>query len=286
MGEWLVPVSRTGGCGCAPGGVLTTLTAQISVCGPRTDVPAVLWLPPGPGIGHQIIRALGAALTGAVRPLLVEYPGHGAGAHPPRDREALVADLVLAAEAAGDPVLLGHSWGADLAVTVAARRPPPALVLISPPPTVTRAIGWTDGSSTVRQRVAGRTSHADWFRRYLLDYALPLGLANDRERARRLLADVPTFDLAWRMLRRTADPLPLPLRLRGLSIPTLVLYGRQDDLLDRADMAAMAELDRVTIVGVPGGHYPYLDSPVQTRAAVVDFVADVLASVHTDGAAS
>jgi pimeloyl-ACP methyl ester carboxylesterase len=88
------------------------------------------------------------------------------------------------------------------------------------------------------------------------------------------------------MLRRTADPLPLPLRLRGLSIPTLVLYGRQDDLLDPADMAAMAELDRVTIIGVPGGHYPYLDSPVQTSAAVVDFVADVLASVRTDGAAS
>jgi pimeloyl-ACP methyl ester carboxylesterase len=265
----------TESCRCAAGGASIRLTPDVSACGAATGGPAVLCLPPGPGFGHQIIRSLGAALAPGLRPLLVDYPGHGGAGASLAGRDGLVGLLAEAVAAAGDPVLLGHSWGADIALSVAARRPPAALILLSPPPTVQRPAGWTAGSGVLRKAVSPGAGPDGWFRRYLLDYALPLGLDGDQARAADLLAGVPTYDRPWRALRRQADPEPVPARLARLRTPTLVLYGMDDALLAPGELAEAGELDHVRVRGLPGGHYLYLDNPDDTRTAVAGFVHEV-----------
>src|SRR5262249_22006586 len=100
----------------------------------------------------------------------------------------------------------------------------------------------------------------------------PLGFGRDRWRASELLDGVPSYDRAWRALRRDADPVPFPRRLADSGIPTLVIVGAEDDLVDRRELADLGRLAHVRVRQVPGGHYVFLDSPGPIAAAVEDFL--------------
>lgn len=275
------PVTLTAArdCRCAPdrdvvsaGSVITCDSGQ----GPRT----LLCLPPGPGIGHQILRSLHDLFAGLARTRIVEYPLHGYGSTGVADRESLLR--ALAGLLDGRQVLLGHSFGADLAVDLAVWSPGVVgLVLLSPPKETVHRSGWSARSRVALSRLRAGQAGGDWHRRYLVEYALPLGLDGDVSRSAALLNGVPTYERAWRTLRGATATGRLGARVAAARIPTLIVSGRDDPLVDHAAIDDLAALPNTTTVRLTGAHFPFLDAPEGVREAVSRFLESVANRVET-----
>jgi pimeloyl-ACP methyl ester carboxylesterase len=251
------------------GGAATCDSGQ----GPRT----LLCLPPGPGIGHQVLRSLHEIFVGLAKVRIIEYPLHGYERAEVADRESLLH--ILAGLLTGRQVVLGHSFGADLAVDLAARSSgAQGLVLLSPPAQVPSTPGWSPHNSAVASRLRTQLHTGDWYRRYLTDYALPLGFGGDISRSTDLLRGVPTFEQAWRKLRRTAAAGSLRERVAAVGIPTLILSGRDDPLVSRTEIAGLSTLPNTTTVELQGSHFPFVDAPEDVRRAVSRFLHTLSAS--------
>jgi pimeloyl-ACP methyl ester carboxylesterase len=255
-----------------------------TVCGSGAGRPRLLCLPPGPGFGHEILRSLHTVLAGIGKVDLVEYPGHGRVAvdgdpEPELDLDLDLERLLdqLCGLVTAEDVLLGHSWGADIALRTALRVRPRALVLLCPPPRGLPRRGWPEGGTGLAGMRRAVRGSEDWFREYLAEYAVPLGFGGDPEPARTLLAGVPTSEEAWRRLRRGGGPQPaLCEEVAAVGVPTLVVTGDADPLVDRGAVASAAELPGVRHVSVPGSHYPYVDAAYELRAAVRSFIEECL----------
>ncbi|HEV2889849.1 MAG TPA: alpha/beta hydrolase [Frankiaceae bacterium] len=258
-------------CACAASdGPAPHEASGLALCssGSGTDL---LCLPPGPGLGHQLARALHGVLAGVGRVTLPDYPGHGTPA-PARDladvRER-VARLVTSAT-----VLVGHSWGAEVAASVAAVVPCAALVLLAPPPPVEHATAWTPGGHALLAAVRAERTGTP-YERYLRAFAIPAGLGGDRARADALLDGVPVYDDAWRALRGQSDPRPLADRVaaaRALGTAVRVVAGADDPLCPEPLLDALAAAG-AEVVPAPGGHYGFVDAPAAVRSAVGAMVA-------------
>jgi len=101
--------------------------------------PTLLVIPAGPGFSHKTLRPWLTDLAPLVRLTHVDLPGTGhASVEPDSDYTfpALIEDLdeVRVRVGADRPVILGHGWGAALAVEYALTHPGnvAALVLVSP----------------------------------------------------------------------------------------------------------------------------------------------------------
>lgn len=193
-------------------------------------------------------------------------------------------------------VLIGHSGGARWALWYALAHPDriERLVLIGPPglpkshcPLPIR-LATTPGLGEVLSRLAPPTPksvlrfahHAAHERAALARYPdqIDLMVASGRD---------PLADRVTRAeLRVFVSPLALlspngfrrrsrvrPEELRQLTIPTLVMWGERERLGGVSVAEAAAELiPRARLRVLPGGHAPWLDTPAQTAAAILDFM--------------
>jgi pimeloyl-ACP methyl ester carboxylesterase len=266
----------TDSCACVRTATVHVPGADLGVCRSGAGGRTLVCLPPGPGLGHQVARALHAVFAGMGAVAIVEYPGHGAGS-PAGSRGELATRIARYVDGLADPVLVGHSWGADMALDVAALCAPAGLVLLSPPPSVHRPSTWTAGSRDLRTALRAGEAGGEWYRRYLAEYAIPLGFGGDRTPAARLLAGVPCYDEAWRALRRCGASGTLDERLTACAVPTLLVAGSGDALLDRRELAAIGALPHVRTSTVPGGHYVFVDAPGPVAAAVAGYLRDLRA---------
>ncbi len=258
-------------CRCA-GRPLTIRSGSVASCDSGSGGRLIVCLPPGPGMGHQILRSLHEAFAGLGEIRLVEYPLHGTGDLPVADRDSLVAALTELLT--GHEVLLGHSFGASLAVDIAARSHlVSGLILVSPPVDGPDQRGWSAASRAAAAQLRGGRSDNGWFRRYLADYALPLGLGGDVARGSAMLRGVPTYERAWRTLRHCTATEPLGARVAAAQVPALIVSGRDDPLVDRIEVARLRELANAVTAELPGSHFPFLDARKELRAAVSRFLA-------------
>jgi pimeloyl-ACP methyl ester carboxylesterase len=188
--------------------------------------------------------------------------GHGRSDRPPAPRtprffheEALeVLPALLPQLGADEPILVGHSDGASIALIHAAQHPVTSLVLLAPHVVVedvtvesireTREQYLTGG---LRERMA---RHHD-----------------DPDSAFWGWCDVwldPAFR-AWSLEPEAAQ----------VSAPMLLIQGADDpygtlDQLDRIEAHAPGETERLV---VPGGHSPHLDEPAAVVEAIARFAA-------------
>lgn len=202
------------------------------------------------------------AATGR-RVILSSRFGHGASAPPATKRtpaffgdEALrVLPALLDAFDASEPILVGHSDGASIALVHAADRPTTAAVLMAPHVVVedialeairrTRAAFLHDG---LRERLA---RHHD-------DPDVTFWSWND------MWLDA-TFEEQWSL-----EP-----ECRRLAVPTLLIQGAEDpygtlEQLDRIQAAAPGPVTRLVL---PCGHSPHLEQPEAVLEALVAFLA-------------
>jgi pimeloyl-ACP methyl ester carboxylesterase len=211
-------------------------------------------------------RGFPAALHGATGRRLIAFSryGHGRSAPPPRARtpaffheEALeVLPELFAALGVVDPVLVGHSDGASIAVIYAAHQPVSALVLLAPHVFVedvtvqsirqTREAYLTGG---MRERMA---RHHD-----------------DPDAAFWGWCDVwldPAFR-EWRLGREAAL----------LSAPALLIQGADDPYgsLDQLALIERCSRGPVKRLVLSGGHSPHLEHERRVAQAVAEFLAQL-----------
>lgn len=218
------------------------------------------------GLGSiELWRGFPAAVADAAgrRGLVYDRRGHGrsdpAGAvrtvHYLHDAAREELDAVLSAFGIEQPILIGHSDGATIALIHASRRPVRGLVLIAPhvfvEPAATEGIARTDRSAD----------------------ALVARLERYHDHARELYT-------AWRDIWLAADFADWNIEpdIAGLSTPMLLVQGTDDeygtvDQLDRIEAAAYGRCERLVVAGA--GHSPHLTHPDEVTAAVVGFIASL-----------
>jgi pimeloyl-ACP methyl ester carboxylesterase len=188
--------------------------------------------------------------------------GHGRSAPPPNPRtpaffheEALeVLPQLLAQLDAREPVLIGHSDGASIALVHAAHHPVSALVLVAP-------------------HVFVEEMTVNEIRRTREEF-----LASDlRERLARHHLDPDAAFWGW--CNVWLDPSfrswTLEAEASRLTAPTLLIQGADDPYGSLAQLERIEALARgpTTRVMLPGGHSPHLDNPELFVDAVAVFLA-------------
>jgi pimeloyl-ACP methyl ester carboxylesterase len=192
--------------------------------------------------------------------------GHGASDPPPRQRtprffheEALeVLPDLLAQLGIEDPVLLGHSDGASIALIHAAHHPVTSLVLLAPHTFVEEVT-----TAAIR---ATRDTYEE------------AGADGLRARLGRYHADPDSAFWGWCGVWLDPEFQSWTLRsdLRVLDTPMLLIQSREDpygslDQLDRIETESPAAARRLVVVG---GHSPHLEEIARVLPAIENFLAD------------
>lgn len=208
------------------------------------------------GLPEELHRATGR------RTIAFSRFGHGRSAPPPSPRtpaffheEALeVLPELLRRLAVREPVLVGHSDGASIAVIYAAHHPVAALVLLAPHVFV-EDVAVDEIRDTRKQFLSG-------------------GL---RERMSRHHDDPAAAFWGWCdvWLDPAFRPWTLDSETSRLTVPTLLIQGADDPYgslaqLDRVEAHARGPIQRLVL---PGGHSPHVEHPVQVVQAISDFVS-------------
>lgn len=246
----------------------------------------------GPGQGTLpatvVLHGIGSAATQFGRLLLnlrphvsrllaPDLPGHGFSAPPNRSLtpELLFAALCQLLDAWGPErlVLVGNSLGGALSLRYALEYPArvQALVLISPAGARMTPLEWQSLLDSFRLH-----SHAD--ARRLLDrlyHRTPIYMPAFASGLRASMQSQAVAD----MLQSASDAdLPPPERLRELSVPTLLLWGRSERLLPASSLAYFRRhLPEQTVIEEPEGfgHCPHIDDPARLARRVVAFMRAV-----------
>ena len=190
--------------------------------------------------------------------------GHGRSAPPPKPRtpaffheEALeVLPTLLPQLAAEEPILVGHSDGASIALIHASQHAVTGLALLAPHVFVEEV--------TVEAIRETRRQYAD---------------ADLRDRMRRHHDDVDAAFWGWCgvWLAPAFRTWNLEAEAERVSAPTLLVQGADDpygtlEQLDRIEARISGPVRRLV---VPGGHSPHLEAADEVLAALADFTADL-----------
>ncbi len=218
------------------------------------------------------------------RVLAVDVPGHG-GSDPidPFTFEGLVDVLATALDELGveRPSLVGHSFGAPIAVCWAAERPVSALVLASPvgmvPLNVPRArMVMPMGSVLARsERLWEHAAARSRLSRKVI-FGWFVGMRDtdslEPESARSMLRGAARAAPVVPAALPALDELDLPALAARVDAPSLVVWGEHDQSAwDNGPL--FADALGATEVVLPGvGHMPMIEAPYSFGVAVADFV--------------
>jgi len=260
--------------------------------------PYVVVLAGGPGLDVDYMESVTGELAREHRVVLLEQRGTGRSRLPKLDETTLgwtayLGDLEALRAHLGEEklTLLGHSWGMTYALAYAGEHPERTrgvVTLGSAPITADFMLLFGDN----------RRSRLHPSERELLDFwSVPERWAADPDRALLgyLQAITPTdfFDRAkgiehaarWRLewchgaIGDVVDKtiwagLDLRPRLDRITAPVLLVHGYQDVAGEANVLEAAAHIERATVKFVHRcGHYPWLDQPEETWAAVLPFLA-------------
>jgi pimeloyl-ACP methyl ester carboxylesterase len=172
-----------------------------------------------------------------------------------------------------NPTLVGHDWGALVALDLARQRPVGRLVLIAPPPLTETRLTRAWRTPLVGELVMGATT------RTLLARRLRAGSTDPRAWTRARTDAVWTqFDQGTQRailrLHRATDPRHLATLTDLPPRPTVIVRGDRDPWLSTAQAQAIAQVvPGATVTEIAdAGHWPWLD-----RSEAIDAVAAILA---------
>ena len=242
----------------------------------------------------------------AYRLIYYDQRGRGRSADHVRPEEVTLAsdvadlDRVRRRLRLESPVILGHSWGAVLALEYALRHPTRAshLILMNPAPAsasdvavLRKAYLEKLGPDMDRQRaiVAGAAYQAGdpeaVAERYRIHFKHALVRPEDYETLmakmkagfiRQGSGGIVKARAVEDQLMRDTWQLPaydlLP-KLRGLGVPTLVITGEQDFIPVEVAQRIARAIPNATFVTIKGcGHFAYLECGDEVRSAIDDFM--------------
>jgi pimeloyl-ACP methyl ester carboxylesterase len=218
------------------------------------------------GLGSvRLWKDFPAALAAATGARVVAYSrfGHGDSDPPPRPRtprfmheEALeVVPALLAALGIAEPVLVGHSDGASIALIHAADHPVRAVVAMAPHVFVEEVC-------LTEIRAARREYETGGLRERMARHH------DDVDAAFRGWCDV-WLDPAFREWSIESDA-------AGVTAPVLLIQGEQDPYgtlaqIDRIQARVHGPVERLVLPGA--GHSPHLEAPEAVVAAIAAFAA-------------
>jgi len=213
--------------------------------------------------------------------LAPDLPGHGkSGGDPPVSVEA-AADFVLAlmeAAALDKAALIGHSFGALVALETAARAPQRvshlALVGVAYPMKVSPVLLEASQNDPEKAIALVNTfSHAT-----LAPPPSALGpgtwlYGSSRALMRRVLASNPRVNVFHTGFKACDSYAAGDAAMSKVTAPTLFVLGRQDQMTPpKAAQSLVKAAQRGTVAMVPGGHQMMLESPEAVLAALRDFL--------------
>jgi proline iminopeptidase len=257
-----------------------------------TTRPTLIVLHGGPGFDHTYFKPSISELVDTCQIVYVDLRGQGRSGRPPVETCTLeqMADDVAALCAALDierPVILGHSAGGFVALTLAARHPRLAgQFILADTAAATAAMG--DSMLRLEQRrgaearaAAERMFSGDFSESAMLDFqrlVFPAYVADPSKLP--IVGQIvgrSTFsaDVAAFYFSKRAPLYDVAEQLSGISQPTLVVVGEQDWLTppqaseDIARRVPNAEL----LVLKDAGHFAFVEQAELFNAAVRQFVA-------------
>jgi len=230
-------------------------------------LPSLLMIHGAGGTG-QVYQPQLSGLAGRLNAASLDLPGHGATPGPGRDTIAGYAEWLEGFLGAGPlrPVLLGHSMGGAIALTVGLRRPEllRGLILLGTGarlrvmPAVLEGLA-RDFPATVKMIVPFSYGPG----------ADPRTVAQGIEQMGATAPEVLLGDFT------ACDRFDLMERLGDIRLPTLVLVGDQDQMtpLKYSQRLAQAIPGAQMRVIAGAGHMLYLEQPRQVNQAVAEFMA-------------
>lgn len=267
------------------------MSVHIRASGPK-DAPALILIH-GTSASLHTWEPLRARLGNRFRIIAYDQPGHGlTGPHPERDYTfegmADALDAVFEAEDIERAVLVGNSMGGWVAWRDALENPDrvSALVLLDAAG-IPKAVD-TESNLGFRllQSPAGRLAMRKFTPRAAVEASLLDTVSVDA------IVTPDMVDRYWELLRYpgnrraagdqfTSPRRDLSGRLGEIEVPTLVLWGEQDQLIDASSAAVFTErMPNAKAVIFPGvGHLPMEEAPNRTADEIVRFLRTNIAGV-------
>lgn len=206
------------------------------------------------------------ALASTRRVRLYDLRGHGRSSRPASgyDLATMSEDLeAVCAELDGPVDLVGHSYGALVALTFAIRRPERVrrLVLVEAPVPP----GAPDEIRSFLSQDPEAMLHA-------LPEGLRAAVAGGRRQARRLLEHLVGLATQTTLLADLGamEAFP-PQALHAVTVPVLGVYGT-DSACREAGLTMVREMPKGLTRELPGGHYLHLDAAEALTAAIVEWL--------------
>ena len=247
------------------------------------DGPAVVLVHGWPYSSYMwepVLERLGAAGLHAVAPDLAGFGDSEPDPPGTWERHAASLERLRAELGLGRVALVGHDWGVSIALRWAASHRGDVSALVLPNGGAALVEGhWHPVAEDMRQDGEGEA-----FMRYLGRELFDAGLRQissamteaARDEYYKCVADWPRRACVLELFR-SADPdelVPYVDEPARLGVPTLVLWGRNDDL---AAMSVAEHFHRITpgselIVLDHAGHALVDDAPAETAGAITDFL--------------
>lgn len=261
------------------------LTTRVLEVGSTAD-PAVVFLHGVSARADRFARNLEAAAAAGFRALAVDLPGHGfatkgEGVDHSASGFARFVEQLAAVLGLERPLLVGTSFGAHVAGTVACRRvlPVEGLVLIG-------AVGIVPVGAEVRERIAGslrRQSPADVRAKLERVLGAPEAVTPELVREESCINTSPgaatSFEQLARYFEERLDDDAVGEELRTQKIPTLVVWGAEDRSVPPAiGEATAACLDAPYEVIAAAGHVPYFEQAARFNELMARFLHSITAA--------
>lgn len=261
--------------------------------GGLVERPTIVVLHGGPGFDQGYLRPGMSPLAADAQLVFVDLRGQGRSARPPVRTCTLeqmaddVAEL-CAALGIGSPIVFGHSAGGFVALHLALRRPAAVggLILccssptLAPMPDDDPPPGLAERASPEAAEIAQRLFGGDFSTENLAAFATrvaPYYAADRHTHVPGQLLALSGFapDIAGHFFAVLAPAYDLRPRLPEISVPTLVVVGRQDWVCPPvASRTLAAGIPNAQLVEVAdAGHFVFSEEPAAFQAAVRSYLA-------------
>lgn len=236
----------------------------------------------GWGMNLRVFDLLRADLSADVATLAIDLPGHGRSPWWPAAASFEAQQQAVLAALPPRCVLLGWSFGAKLAMAIAAAQPQrvAALVLLAASPKFAQSEDWPHGMDRLALRAFDTVLKQDW-QRTLQDFiALQLRGSRGAEESQQVIESALAAQgaprrealLAGMALLESIDQRPIVPRIAQ---PALIVAGRNDRVTPPGAAQWLAQaLPHARLFEVPrAGHAPMVSHHAEVAAQVRGFLA-------------